>query len=167
MSEFSESWILRSKNNEDTRSILQKAGIGGYFATTDDWAIVLTEQERELLRAFPDIIIRYNFAENHGMWLNVFDGGTQIAEYSCEFEEMDEDDVASGINDSSISVADFAGILGCSEPDLSNALHPSTIEDAFEINRPFMALLGIPAEMYEWVSFNYAADRDDDTFTKI
>ena len=167
MSEFSDSWIVRKTDDVDIPAVLKKAGVECSYANANDWMVVVAGARAKLPRLFEGTIIRYEYAEDHGMWLKIYSDGELIGEYACEYAEMDEDDTESGVNAPDFDYAAIAELLDCAELSLYAALHPRTFEDAFDVNHAFMELLGIPAVLYEWVSPDYLDSGDNEDFIAI
>ena len=169
MSEFSSSWLIRTTEGEDAHRILTENAVAGWYTVANDWTVVVPKHNKNLSKIFNGTCISYEFGEDHGMWLVVYHGAALVSRYACEFEEMDEDNIAGGVNNSALNIAVLAPLLSCDTSALLNALDPQSFDEAFEVNHTFMALLGIPPELYEWVSPDYLEDRGgiDNAFLEI
>ena len=173
MSEFSSSWLIRPAADEDVQGLLSRAGIGGWHAEVGNgWMVVVPRGGKSLAELFHSVVISYEFGEDHGMWLRVYEDTMLIMSYECEFEEMDEDDIESGLSYVDYpdrSSATISELLGCDERELISALEPQDFDEVLSINHTFMELLGIPPELYEWISPEYLEDMDgnDNAFQEI
>lgn len=95
MSEFSESFHLRSNDAQAAVALLHSAGVDGYvFAAQDGWVSFVYEGDEppardhfdSIVGAAPALLLHYDYAEDHGCRVTVFDAGKRVARLSTSFD---------------------------------------------------------------------------------
>lgn len=96
MSEFSESYFLRSNDVADVTALLQSAKVPGYVRPSENgWvpfvfprgtALGLEDLLARLLAANRGLLLEYSYAEDHGVSCFVYQAGERVARVSASFE---------------------------------------------------------------------------------
>ncbi len=95
MSEFSESFHLRSDDAGDATGILSRARVPGFvFAAEGGWVTFVYEADEPPSRAHFDRIlaeargrlVHWDYAEDHGCRVTVYDDGKRVARLAVSFE---------------------------------------------------------------------------------
>ena len=93
MSEFSESYHLKTSETEHGIELLSRAGLRGFvFPATNGWVTVLPEGEpfapnEPLIKASTGTLFYFGNAEDHGWWFAVYVDANPIASYTCSWED--------------------------------------------------------------------------------
>lgn len=162
MSEFSESYHLRTENIEDACSLLRQAGIKGFvFPATNGWVTFVAEDGRfepdqRIVAAARQSLLHYVNAEDHGWSFALYDGGQLVSAYRCDWDgNVSYDDTA-------YSRSAIEKIVPSVDPEalteFEAELHPSDSGDVFgaEPARLFAEAVGL--ERYEWLSYHYVKE---------
>ena len=168
MSEFSESYHLKSKNPQDAVLLLQKANKKGYvFNESDGWVSFVVEGDafipnQSLISSNEGILFHFINAEDHGWEFTIYDKDKQISHYSCFWEE----DIS--IDSSALNIEVISEILQWENEktkDIKDILFVQDINEAFEKNvaSSFAELMGL--KNYEWISYDYVSG-DTDSYTE-
>jgi hypothetical protein len=172
VSEFSESYHLRTDRQESGVALLEKAGCRGFvFPAVNGWVTVLPESEpfvvcEPMIEANEGLLVYYWYAEDHGWGFSVYQGDNQVCDYAQMWSAEDEDDSRSLLDMGFlVSLAESAG-----RPDDRPAERLRQLLDGeLDVENPayeFARLLGLPN--YEWTSYMYMADDyDDDSFPGV
>ncbi len=92
MSDFFESYYLRSSNSQDAYNILMNTGLHGYiFSPSNGWTQFVAEgipltMNPAVAQVNPGILIHMIYAGDHGWEFMVFHQSKQIAKYSCRWD---------------------------------------------------------------------------------
>src|SRR5690242_13108923 len=92
MSEFSESYHLRSSDINDGVSLLKRAGLKGYvFPPASGWVSFVAEQnsfapDQRITSQNHGTLLHYVSAEDHGWTFAVFEGDRLVCGYDCAWE---------------------------------------------------------------------------------
>lgn len=151
MSEFSESFHLRAGDAETVVLLLTSVQVDGYvFAAEGGWVSFVYEADEppardhfdSIVAAAPGLLVHYDYAEDHGCRVTVFDDGKRVARLSTSFDAR----------------------KGAFDPDAFVKLGLMTERDAEQI-ATWVALgasgpaaaeaLGLPH--HQWLSFEYVA----------
>lgn len=172
MSEFSESFHLRSKNQQDGVNLLKRAGLAGVvFAPTNDWVTVvpeagLLEAVEPMVRANQGTLLHYMCAEDHGWQFGIYKNTRPVCRYECGWDPDFE------IKDDELDVDVVADLLRkkSQRDQLEAVLQPEGMDAVFDGDLPayqFANLLGL--KHYEWLSGQYldegVEDRDPNAVT--
>lgn len=161
MSQFSDSYHLKTKNIQDGIMLLQNAKKRGYvFSPLNGWVTIVAEGEpfianESIINSNIGILLHFINAEDHGWGFTLFDSDKQISHYSCFWE----DELA--IDDSELNIKVFDEFIGHEDQKLKkikDVLYIQGIEEAFEKNvaKTFVDLIGIT--YHEWVSYDYVSN---------
>src|SRR5262249_19591704 len=96
MSEFSESLQLRSDDSADGVALLRSAKVSGYvFPAGSGWVPIAystgarigdSENLRRILDANRGLLVHSSYAEDHGCYVNVYEGPNRVARLKAAFE---------------------------------------------------------------------------------
>ncbi|AZZ92635.1 hypothetical protein EUZ85_18650 [Hahella sp. KA22] len=92
MSEFSESYHLRTKNKEEGKDLLKRLGVRGIvFDESNNWVTILPEgdlnsQKDNVAANYNGMVLHYMFAEDHAWVVNLFSNGVLISAYVCAWD---------------------------------------------------------------------------------
>ena len=165
MSEFSESFHLRSDSQQNGEDLLRRAGLtGAVFSAVRGWVTVVPESELyeavdQMVASNQGLLLHYLYAEDHGWQFELYEDSSTICKYECGW------DPEFAINDSEMNQSVLVPLLvekSC-EGALESILHPADLE-AVIMDLPayrFANLVGL--EHYEWLSGAYLdeiAERD-------
>lgn len=158
MSESSESLHLRSESIDDVAALLGRAGVRGFVHpskggwTSFVWAAYPNPFERDerldrIVAANRALLIHWQFAEDHGCNVTVYDGPAPVAKLRVSFESRR----------SHFDRAEFVkrGLL-----DERSADEIAKWITHADPNYLLAARLGLPR--YEWVSFGYVSELHED-----
>jgi hypothetical protein len=160
MSEFSESYHLRSERQDDAVELLRRAKLKGYvYQPVSGWVTFLAEQgvfepDRRIVEAARQPLLHYVSA-NHGWSFALYDGGKVVSGYRCEWD----DDISA--DDSEYSREALQKLVPPLQPalldDFENQLHPTDFDELFaaDPSKVFAQALGLAH--YDWLSYNLLA----------
>src|SRR5437899_2850763 len=118
MSEFSESYHLRSERAEDAIELLRRAKRKGYvYRPVNGWVTFLAEEgvfepDERIVVAATHPLLHYVSAEDHGWSFTLYDLAKVICSYRCEWD----DDIR--YDDSSYSRAALQEVVPWAQPGL-------------------------------------------------
>src|SRR6185436_7148269 len=93
MSEFSESYHLRSERAEDAIELLRRAKCKGYvYQPVNGWVTFLAEEgvfepDERIVAAASHPLLHYVSAEDHGWSFALFDRGKAVSAYRCDWDD--------------------------------------------------------------------------------
>lgn len=173
MSEFSDSYHIRSDNQQDGVDLLRAAGLQGYvFPAENGWVTVVAEGEafepnQRLIRAAPGVLLHYVSAEDHGWAFELYRAGKTLSSYEAEWDhdirvtrdEIDRDILGEHLGD---------GIRGLDDLAYRRLFYPTfdefmglALEDGEQLADRFAEAAGLTN--YSWLSYHYVdSDYDDD-----
>jgi len=157
MSEFSESFHLRSDSQQDGEELLRRAGLSGaVFSAVRGWVTVVPESELyaavdKMAASNEGLLLHYLYAEDHGWQFALYKNNSIICQYECGWEEE------LAIDDSGLNQEVLVSVLidESREKVLEDILNPADL-NAVIMDPPayrFANLLGL--EHYEWLSGGY------------
>jgi len=161
MSEFSESYHLKSADPQDAVAILRRAGLAGYvFPAAHGWVSFVADEgqfapDLRIVRESTALLLHYVYAEDHGWSFAFHEHGRPVTSYSCQWDPELE------VTDSSLSLDTLRALVarhGAGDIDAVIArLHPASFEEAIESEtaKQFAAALGLTH--YEWLDFEHTA----------
>lgn len=168
MSEFSESYHLKTQNIFEAEDLLRKSGVGGFVGKScDNWVVILPENDDEstknkLIQNNPGILLYYTYAEDHCFAFAFFEKNKMIGYYSNVWDPICKENIE--LNSLKISQAlkldvdkqiKLEKILKLFHRG-SESNTEYNDEQNFEVHYDFMEVLGIPPEAYSWLSYDYA-----------
>ena len=170
MSEFSESYHLRSERAEDAIELLRRIKHQGFvYQPVNGWVTFLAEggvfePDERIVATATHPLLHYVSAEDHGWGFTLFDRTKIVTAYHCDWD----DDIRA--DDSNYSRAALQKYVPSAKPavldDFERWLHPEDFEQLFaaEPSKVFAVALGL--EHYDWLSFDYIAN-DPDNHTDV
>ncbi len=153
MSEFSESFHLRTEDKNEGKELLKNIGASGIvFEPTNGWVTVIPEGELNsqipAMSSYKGTILHYMYAEDHAWMTNLFSDGNPISSFVCAW------DPELYIEDASLNTEELSNFLVSPDslPELENLFSLTDMETIFELNPAytFAKLLGL--EHYEWLA---------------
>ena len=164
MSEFSESYHLRSERAEDAIEILRRAGRKGFVhPPVNGWVTFVVEDgvfeaDERIVAEASLPLLHYVSAEDHGWNFTLFERGGEVASaYRCEW---DDEIRADG---SRYSRAALKRIVPASDAalldDFERWLKPEEdgLDELFEAEPSKVFAMAIGLEHYEWLNYDYMA----------
>jgi hypothetical protein len=165
MSEFSDSYHLRSNNQQDGVALLRAAGLRGYvFPPQNGWVTVVAEGEefdpnQRLIGAAPGVLLHYVHPEDHGWAFELYRAGKILAAYAIEWDDeirVTQDKIDRGV------IGEYLGnrIIGLDDLEYRRLFYPTFdefMDDACDDERApaerFAEAAGLTN--YSWVSYPY------------
>lgn len=153
MSEFSESYHLKSENVSEAVELLRRAGLKGYvFPPASGWVSfvaegVFTSQER-IAPANEALLLHYISAEDHGWSFAIFDAADCICAYNCNWNDDLE------VDDNAYVPAVLQRFVSSEETNFKEVdalLHPSSMDEAFAFDAARNVPKALGIEHYEWL----------------
>ena len=161
MSEFSESYHLRSNRAEDACDLLRRAGIAGYvYPAASGWVTFLAEggsfePDQRIVAAARQPLLHYVSAEDHGWSFALFDDGDVACAYRCDWN----DDIT--FDDSRYSRATLQRLVPSVQAgaldEFEQRLHPTDFDELFESEPSKLFAQAVGLEHYEWLAYDYIA----------
>jgi hypothetical protein len=162
MSEFSESYHLRSERSEDAVELLRRAKRKGYvFQPVNGWVTFVAEKgtfepDQLIVTAASNPLLHYVAAEDHGWSFALYDSNAAvISAYRCDWN----DDIQ--FDDSRYSRSALEQFVPSAQPSLLDdfelLLHPKDFDELFdaEPSKQFAQAIGL--EHYDWLDYEHIA----------
>ena len=161
MSEFSESYHLKSNCTDDGVALLKRAKLQGFiFPSTGGWVTILPEGapfalNQGLLDANEGILLHFLNAEDHGWGFELYRRASPLAMYSCVWEDEVQVELPLDVQSFERELGPVLTSLG--EETLRRVLKPPSIDDLLETNpaATFAGALGLVH--FQWLSYEYFA----------
>lgn len=166
MSEFSDSYHLRSQISLEGVNLLNKADLRGFvFPESNGWVTLVAEgsdlmPNEKLIEANCGSLIQIVSAEDHGWYFSVYENDKRVCHYECSWSEgieiIDEElnyDVLMKL------IRDNNSLEKTNKQELENMLHPQSFKDIFNVpsaSTQIASLLGL--KYFSWVSFHYVVN---------
>jgi hypothetical protein len=166
MSEFSESYHLRSDRAQDAVDLLRRAGRKGFVLEPEEgWVSFVADEgtfepDHKIVVAAKHPLLHFVSAEDHGVSFTFFEAGKVVTAYGCAWEN----DVS--VDDSRYARDALERLLPAADSSLldefERRMHPADIDEliGFPLARLLMQTLGL--EHAEWLSYDYIASDDPD-----
>lgn len=166
MSEFSESYHLRSEHHQDAIDLLHALERRGYvYRSTNGWVTFVVEAstfepDAQIVAAAPQPLLHYVFTEDHGWSFTLYDRGAVVSCYRCSWsdDELQVDDAA-------YSRAHLLQVIPVVQPqlleDVEQWLHPRDIDELLEAQPSKLFAQAMGLVHYDWLSYDYI-NRDFD-----
>ena len=161
MSEFSESYHLRTERAEDAIELLRRAQLKGYvFQPTSGWVTFVAEggefePDPRIVAAANHPLLHYVSAEDHCRSFNLFNGANAVSGYHCGWD----DDIT--FDDSMYSRDALEQFVPSVQPalldELEQHLHPKEFDEVLDSEPSKLFAQALELEHYEWLSFDYIA----------
>jgi hypothetical protein len=158
MSEFSESYHLRSERIEDAVELLRRADRKGYaYPPVNGWVTFVAEEgvfepDRRIVAAACQPLLHYVSAEDHGWSFTLFDRTEVISGYRCDWD----DEIS--YDDSRYSGEALRHLVPSAQlDDFEQRLHPADFDALFEIEPAKILAQALGLEHYDWLAYDYVA----------
>jgi hypothetical protein len=161
MSEFSESYHLRSERAEDAVEVLRRARRKGYvYQPINGWVTFLAadgvfEPDKRIVAAAAHPLLHYVSAEDHGWSFTLYDRSKVVSSYRCDWDN----DIR--IDDSGYSRAALQQFVPSAQPalldDFERRLHPNDFDELFEAEPSKLLAQALGLEHYDWLAYDYIA----------
>jgi hypothetical protein len=161
MSEFSESYHLRSERVEDAIELLRRAKRKGYvYQPVNGWVTFLAEEgvfepDERIVAAATHPLLHYVSAEDHGWSFTLYDRTKVVSGYRCDWDN----DIR--VDDSRYSRAALQQIIPVAQPagldDFESRLHPKDFDELFEAEPSKLFAQAVGLEHYDWLAYDYMA----------
>ncbi len=159
MSEFSESYHLRSNSSDDAVELLRRIGRKGYvFPPANGWvSFVANECELEadvsIVATAKRPLLHYMFAEDFGWFYEIFEDASRTAMYSCSWHEgLDPEDEY-------FSRGKLLQIVPDAESQLLDAfeshLRPTSLDDVLESEPSKLFARAVKLVHFDWFAYEY------------
>ncbi|WP_141504672.1 hypothetical protein [Paenibacillus luteus] len=163
MSEFSQSYHLRTSDKEEVITLLKRSGKHGYvFEPTNGWVTFVVADgdfsaDEEVTKQNRGTLVHYVYAEDHGWELLVYHSNQIVFDFNCAWEDdlvikaekLDVNVIAKLILEQGNAVENFESIFEIKD-----------IEELFALETPpaflIADLLGIIH--YNWISYENVHD---------
>jgi hypothetical protein len=159
VSEFSESYHLRSNNSEDAVDLLRRIGREGYvFPPANGWVtFVANECELEadvaIVANAKRPLLHYVFAEDFGWFYEIFEDASRTAMYSCSWNENVEPE------DEYFSRAKLLQIVPDADTLLLDAfevhLRPASLDEVAESEPSKLFARAVKLAHFDWLAYDY------------
>jgi hypothetical protein len=159
MSEFSESYHLRSERADDAVELLRRVKRKGYvYQPVNGWVSFVAdggefEPDERIVSAASQPLLHFVSAEDHGWSFTLFDRGKVVSSYGCAWEN----DVT--VDDSTYSREALQRLVPNAEPSLLDEfeghMHPTDIDDLLEVRTSRMLAQALGLEHYDWLAYDY------------
>ena len=161
MSEFSESYHLRSELVEDAVELLRRAKRKGYvFQPANGWVTFVAEEgvfepDEQIVTAASQPLLHYVSAEDHGWSFTLFDRAKIVSGYRCDWDNEIQ------VDDSQYSSGVFQQFAPSMQPvllaEFEQRLHPNDFDELFAAEPAKLLAQALGLEHYDWVSYDYVA----------
>jgi hypothetical protein len=161
MSEFSESYHLRSERPEDACELLRQLGLSGYvYPPASGWVTFVAadgsfEPDQRIVAAARQPLLHYVSAEDHGWSFTLFERGEAVSAYRCDWN----DDIT--FDDSRYSRAALQRLIPSAQPaaltESEQRFHPADFDQLFESEPSKLFAQAVGLEHYDWLAYDYIA----------
>jgi hypothetical protein len=158
MSEFSESYHLRSNRAEDAIELLRRAKRKGYvYQPVNGWVTFVAEKgvfepDERVVTAATQPLLHFVSCEDHGWSFMLFDRKKVVSAYRCDWDDK------IGVDASRYSRAALREFVPSAQPALldefERRLHPKDIDDLFEAEPSRLLAQALGLEHYYWFCYN-------------
>lgn len=159
MSEFCDSYHIRSNDIKDGVGLLERAGLTGFvYPQANGWVTLVAEgsemmPNEDLIAVNDRTMLQFVSDEDFGYYFSVYEGGKLLSHYECIWEDNIE------VNDRFLNmevVLKFAKDRDEAAKQLNEILYPKTLDDLIcepSIPKTVAEVLGLPN--VDWVSYRY------------
>lgn len=160
MSEFSQSYHLRTANKEEAVTLMRAAGKRGFvFEPVNGWTSFVVEgaefsADEAIVSQNIGLLVHYVYAEDHGWTLTIFNKRLLVFDYRCHWE--DELVIEADVLDLSL-LRELIAEQGQEEVGLVALFHPDNAEALFETDPPpaYQIAERLALPHFAWVSDDY------------
>ncbi|WP_409344410.1 hypothetical protein [Paenibacillus sp. MBLB4367] len=164
MSEFSESYHLKTNRQEAVIHLLKESGNEGYvFEESNGWVTFVTKGKRfkpspSVVFYNPGLLIHYVYAEDHGWELKIFDKDELVFDYKCDW--TDDLTIEKHVYDIDI-IKDLILEQGNSIENVEDLFDCKSRGGLLDQTSPAYLLAGqIGLSYFEWISVDYLEGRE-------
>ena len=170
MSEFSESYHLRSPSADDAVALLRRAGLPGFvFPPKKGWVTFFaaegeSQPDERITAASQEILLHFDACEDHGWSFSIFEAAKLVCRFKCDWTRKIR------IEDSAYATAALEALIAqqgaASLSAVEAVFRPTSFEQAIQL-RPaetFVSAVGLGQEA--WLSFDYVAE-DCDSYPNV
>ena len=159
MSEFSESYHLRSERAEDACEVLRQLGLAGFvFPPTRGWVTFVVEgdefvADQRLVAAVRRPLLHFVSAEEHGWGFTFFENAQVVCAYRASWDDevqFDDSRYARATLDRLLPEAKAAALDA-----LEQEMRATDYEELFDsgLSAEFAQAIGL--EHYDWLAYRY------------
>lgn len=162
MSEFSESYHLRSERAEDAVELLRRVKRRGYvFQPVNGWVTFVAEggefePDERIVGAATHPLLHYVSAEDHGWSFTFFDSAKIVSAYRAEWDRRIR------VDDSKYSRAALQKLVPSAQPALldnfEQHLHPKDFDELYEVEPSKLFAQALGLGHFDWLCFDDIAD---------
>jgi hypothetical protein len=166
MSEFSESYHLRSERADDAVELLRSLGHKGYvFQPVGGWVSFVVDEgtfepDQRIVAAARQPLLHFVSAEDHGWSFALSDGGKVASAYRCDWE----DDIVA--DDSRYSRAALQRLVpsadSASLDEFERRMHPTDFDELMEFKGSRLLAQAVGLTHYDWLAYDYIASDHPD-----
>lgn len=94
MSDFSDTYHLRTSHVEDAVALLRRAGIQGFvLPETEEWVLIVPSGEvfvpnQKLIAANQGELLHFIYVEDHGWGFELYKGSDEVLGYACSWDQV-------------------------------------------------------------------------------
>lgn len=161
MSEFSESFHLKSDRQEEGVALLEKVSLKGYVLPPhNNWvSFVLEEYQYEqlnedLIKANKGLLVHYTFSEDSDWTISVYKGSQRVMHYSCSWE----DGIAINNEELNLDIVKDLAAVEVSEEELRDLFYPEDEDALFDSPPAYRIAEILGLRHYSWFGYNYVKD---------
>lgn len=164
MSEFSESYHLKTNNREQVVELIKKTNKKGYvYEESNGWVTFVFdgsqfEADESIVSCNPGVLVHYIYAEDHGWELKIFKKEELVFDFKCEW--TDEIYTEKKLYDIDV-IKELIADQGTSVDDIESIFINEHEEAIFGVTPPahqFAFLIGLVH--FDWISFDYLEGRE-------
>ncbi|TYP79876.1 hypothetical protein [Paenibacillus methanolicus] len=160
MSEFSQSYHLRTENKQDAVLLMKSAGKRGFaFEPANGWTTFVVEgaefaADDSIAEQNGGLLAHYVYAEDHGWTLTIFNKRILAFDYRCHWEE--ELVIEADVLDLSL-LRRLIAEQGQDDGGLMTLFHPDDLETLLELDPPpaYQIAERLGFLHFAWVSDDY------------
>ena len=157
MSEFSESYHLKSERLEDAVELLQRADLKGYvYPPANGWVTFLAEgvytSQQSVVAANQSLLLYYANAPDHGWNFAIFEADNCVGSYNRQWGDGVEWDESNNL----LNVIQRVVAPHVAPETIEALLHSSSIERVVFDSPAYHFAELVSLTHYRWLSYSYA-----------
>lgn len=167
MSEFSESYHLRSDHAQEAVALLRRAGLKGFvFQPAKGWISFVAENgtfepNPKIVSGNAGLLVHYASAEDHGWSFTIFEGRKSTCTYRCDWDDSVRADLSQY---SRVALERLIALQNATTIAAFEALlRPASFDDVFanQADQKFAEAVGL--EHFQWLAYDYV-ERDPESY---